>query len=402
MAILQLNPYVLLTSVAALTNHLSAWYTDNAPLNDAQVAAHFSTKRPILGLCLKRYSFTPDGKAIRLDTRIDIPVEIAVPHFIQDDKIEDNGGLNSNFKLSLQAAVCHRGDSVDSGHYIALVRGSAVPGSPDERSQTTKVWMRFDDLAPSRITVVDIEQALKTETPYLLFYQIVPIEGDPGSITTGEESLSTVHERNASVSEVSSISALTDNSIPERPSFEIGVRDELEPRGRSPAESTEPTEPTEPKRASVISFQEPPPETANGVNTTQKDSLTVPGSEDRTSTPRPKSVSRSQSKSSESGLGRTLSKLRRKSREVSPLPPDLLKQAEVRVTEIKEPSVPALAPAAPQQQLVLHNGSQTTPRPTTLQVNPQPHKTHKREKSRGRASRSKVRGEKPDRECIVM
>lgn len=386
-------------SVAALTNHLSAWYTDNAPMNDAQVAAHFSTKRPILGLCLKRYSFTLDGKAVRLDTQIDIPVEIGVPHFIQDDKIEDNGGLNSNFKLSLQAAVCHRGESVDSGHYVALVRGSAVPGSPDEKTQTTKVWMRFDDLAPSRITVVDIEQALKTETPYLLFYQIVPIEGDPGSITTGEDSLSTVHERNASVSEVSDISALTDNSIPERPSFEIGGRDELELRGRSPAESTEQPEP---KRASVISFQEPAPESTNGASTIQKDSLQVPGSEDRTSTPRPKSVSRSQSKTSESGLGRTLSKLRRKSREVSPLPPDLQKQAEIQVTEIKEPSVPAVAPTAPQQQLVLQNGAQTIPRPTSLQIQPQPHKTHKREKSRGRASRSKARGEKPDRECIVM
>jgi hypothetical protein len=36
--------------------------------------------------------------------------------------------------------------------------------------------MRFDDLAKERITLVDIEQALKDESPYLLFYQILPIE----------------------------------------------------------------------------------------------------------------------------------------------------------------------------------------------------------------------------------
>ncbi|KIW71007.1 hypothetical protein PV04_03230 [Phialophora macrospora] len=370
---------------------LIPWYTDNAPTNDAQVAAHFSTKRPILGLCLKRYSYTPEGRAIRLDTQIDIPVEIAVPHFIQDDKIEENNGLNSNFKLSLQAVVCHRGDSVDSGHYVALVRGTAVPGSPNrEYSHTTKVWMRFDDLAPHRITVIDIETALKEETPYLLFYQIVPIEGDPGSITSGEDTLATVHERNASVSEVSDISNLTDSqSVSGRPSFELTVREER--RGRSP---------TETRRASVISFQDPPPVYTNG---TPGSTLSVPNNSDgdQTGTPRPKPLSRSQSKASESGsgLGRTLSKLRRKSREVLPLPADLPPQAEVHIKEFSEPTAPtpqAAHHSAPQ------NGAQTKPKPTTLQVQYQPPKTHRREKSHGRASRSKIRGERPDRECIVM
>jgi hypothetical protein len=355
------------------------------------VAAHFSTKRPILGLCLKRYSFTPEGRAIRLDTQIDIPVEIAVPHFIQDDKIEETNGLNSNFKLSLQAVVCHRGDSVDSGHYVALVRGTAAPGSPNrEYTHTTKVWMRFDDLAPHRITVIDIETALKEETPYLLFYQIVPIEGDPGSITSGEDTLATVHERNASVSEVSDISNLTDNqSISGRPSFETGVREE--PRGRSP---------TETRRASVLSFQDPLPLHTNG---TPGATLAVPNSSDgdQTGTPRSKSLSRSQSKASESGsgLGRTLSKLKRKSREVLPLPADIPPQAEVHIKEVVERGAPNLQ-GAPQS--APRNGPQITPKPTTLQVQYQPPKTHKREKSHGRASRSKIRGEKPDRECIVM
>ena len=46
--------------------------------------------------------------------------------------------------------------------------------------------MRFDDLAQERITLVDIEKAMETETPYLLFYQIVPIEGDPSHTANGE------------------------------------------------------------------------------------------------------------------------------------------------------------------------------------------------------------------------
>ncbi|KAJ5182724.1 hypothetical protein N7492_000340 [Penicillium capsulatum] len=165
---------------------LIPWYTDSTPTNDAQVAAHFSTKRPLLGISLKRYTFTPEGKAMRLNTYIDIPTEIALPHFIQDDGLNTDGSTFGSFKLSLQAMVCHRGDSVDSGHYIAIVRGTspnvAPPGSSDSSTTTEapKHWMRFDDLATERVTLVDIEHALKTESPYLLFYQILPIDQDPG------------------------------------------------------------------------------------------------------------------------------------------------------------------------------------------------------------------------------
>ncbi|KAJ5919877.1 hypothetical protein N7454_009712 [Penicillium verhagenii] len=165
---------------------LIPWYTDNTPTNDAQVAAHFSSKRPILGMCLKRYSFLPNGTAVRLNTYVDIPTEIGLPHFIQDDNLDANAPIYGNFKLSLQAMVCHRGNSVDSGHYISIVRGTtsptAPPGSSDSSGQisteTPKHWMRFDDLAQERVTLVDIEQALKTESPYLLFYQILPIDQD--------------------------------------------------------------------------------------------------------------------------------------------------------------------------------------------------------------------------------
>ncbi|KAL5342950.1 ubiquitin carboxyl-terminal hydrolase-domain-containing protein [Aspergillus crustosus] len=182
---------------------LIPWYTDNSPMNDSQVAAHFSSKRPILGLCLKRYSMLPTGKAVRLNTFVDIPTEIGLPHFIQDDNMEEGGPIGGNFKLSLQSLVCHRGNSVDSGHYISIVRGtsagappSSSHGSEQHNGDTPKYWMRFDDLAAERVTLVDIEQALKTESPYLLFYQILPIDEDaaaanlfnkpPSSVASGD------------------------------------------------------------------------------------------------------------------------------------------------------------------------------------------------------------------------
>ncbi|KAJ5735951.1 uncharacterized protein N7483_001076 [Penicillium malachiteum] len=163
---------------------LIPWYTDNTPTSDAQVAAHFSSKRPILGICLKRYSFLPNGTSVRLNTFVDIPTEIGLPHFIQDDNMDSNAPIYGNFKLSLQSIVCHRGNSVDSGHYIAIVRGTSPvpPGSSDGTGpiscEAPKHWMRFDDLAKERVTLIDIEQALKTESPYLLFYQILPIDQD--------------------------------------------------------------------------------------------------------------------------------------------------------------------------------------------------------------------------------
>lgn len=167
---------------------LLPWYTDNTPTNDAQVAAHFSTKRPTLGLSLKRYSFLPNGTAKRLETYVDIPTEIGLPHFIQDDNMDADAPIYGNFKLSLQAMVCHRGHSVDSGHYISIVRGTS-PNTPASSSsdspgslsrETPRHWMRFDDLAQERVTLIDIEQALKSkeELPYLLFYQILPIAED--------------------------------------------------------------------------------------------------------------------------------------------------------------------------------------------------------------------------------
>jgi hypothetical protein len=118
---------------------------------------------------------TNAGVGSRLDTYIDIPLEIGVPHFISDDCGHGDDGYEpnfTNFKLSLLAVICHRGKSLDAGHYIALVR------SREDRNGEPTQWLRFDDLAQQRITSVDIQKALKDECPYLLFYQTRPIEDD--------------------------------------------------------------------------------------------------------------------------------------------------------------------------------------------------------------------------------
>jgi hypothetical protein len=168
----------------------TAWYTTQIPINDAQVAAHFSSARPVLGICLKRYALSHEGFPIRQNTAVDIPLQIALPHFIRDDKASDDGPLFGNFNLVLQSVVCHRGTSVHAGHYIAFIRGTAKPRNQDHETQRRNSsdselpeyaedrWIKFDDLAPQRVTYVDIEKALAEEMPYLLFYQVQPIYPD--------------------------------------------------------------------------------------------------------------------------------------------------------------------------------------------------------------------------------
>lgn len=114
------------------------------------------------------------GKAIRRNTHIDIPTEIGLPHFIQDDLMSKDGPLFGNFKLSLQAAVCHRGKSVHSGHYVSLVR-SHEKGNFDSSGDR---WLRLDDLDRNRVAFVDVQGFLQKESPYLLFYQVQPIEDE--------------------------------------------------------------------------------------------------------------------------------------------------------------------------------------------------------------------------------
>ncbi len=133
----------------------------------------------------------PSGTAKRLDTFIDIPLEIALPHFIQDDKMEEGGPLFGNFKLSLQSVVCHRGTSIHAGHYVSLVRGEAPNAvTPHETGLSNEYqddrWMLFDDLAKERVSYVDIKKTLRAESPYLLFYQVQPIEDDPPRPATAD------------------------------------------------------------------------------------------------------------------------------------------------------------------------------------------------------------------------
>ncbi|KAI0138401.1 ubiquitin carboxyl-terminal hydrolase [Pestalotiopsis sp. NC0098] len=164
---------------------LIPWHSpvNHDPISDLEVARHFS-QRPVVGICLKRYMVDENGVPKRQNTYIDIPDSLRLPHFIVDERHVEESGLSQEYKLVLQSVVCHRGDSLHSGHYISFCRVAPKLLTDNRRHDSDPPpdyeeaqWVKFDDLAvSSRITPVDdIKQSLKEEMPYLLLYQIVPI-----------------------------------------------------------------------------------------------------------------------------------------------------------------------------------------------------------------------------------
>ncbi|KAK3351215.1 ubiquitin carboxyl-terminal hydrolase-domain-containing protein [Neurospora tetraspora] len=158
--------------------------SNGEPSNDVEVARHFN-QRPVVGICLKRYTMTETGFPIRQNTLIDIPDSMRLPHFMMpDDDEKQSNGLSQEYKLVLQSVVCHRGDSLHSGHYVSFARVAPKLLTDNRRYEhdpppdyEEAQWVKFDDLdLDNRVSYVDdIRDSLRQEMPYLLFYQIVPM-----------------------------------------------------------------------------------------------------------------------------------------------------------------------------------------------------------------------------------
>ena len=175
----------------------AAWHatSDVQPKSDIDVARQFN-QRPVVGICLKRYTMTEQGFPQRHNTLIDIPDSLRLPHFMMasDQADAEPSELSLEYKLVLQGVVCHRGDSLHSGHYISFSRVAPKLLTDNRRHDNDPPpdyeeaqWAKFDDLAiEERVSYVDdIKQALKEEMPYLLFYQIVPMVDVTATSTDG-------------------------------------------------------------------------------------------------------------------------------------------------------------------------------------------------------------------------
>lgn len=168
--------------------------SNDEPRSDIEVARHFN-KRPVVGICLKRYMMTNQGVPIRQNTFIDIPDSLRLPHFMMVDDVKvEQDPLSAEYKLVLQSVVCHRGDSLHSGHYVSFARVAPKLLTDNRRHDNDPPpdyeeaqWLKFDDLClEERVSYVDdIKAALREEMPYLLFYQIVPVVDVTATSTDG-------------------------------------------------------------------------------------------------------------------------------------------------------------------------------------------------------------------------
>ena len=320
---------------------------------------------------------TPNGKAVRRGTYIDIPLEIGLPHFIKDDDMEEDGPVFGNFKLSLQSVVCHRGTSVDSGHYIALNRGQAPNAGPDATAgdhAPHDCWMRFDDLAPDRVSYVDIKQALQDETPYLLYYQVQPIDEEPVYVAYEEKppSYSESDSKDSGVGGLSGNNQSGHGSIQEAP--EIGEVEEISDFGGSKFDRLSMevgrgrSSMTSDRRVSISL-------TDASVDNRRLDPKSHTGSRRGSKVDIVGSWSRAGSQTRENRLNTTLSRLAGRNAKET---------AESTENTLEASKNPAAANGAEKSRL----------------------KKEKREKSKSRPHNHLMKGknrmEKPDRECIAM
>ncbi|KAK6455443.1 ubiquitin carboxyl-terminal hydrolase-domain-containing protein [Scheffersomyces xylosifermentans] len=179
---------------------LLPFYTDDnnqttaANQSIARNSKEFVNRRPILPICLKRYSFDmTNASAKRSQKRIIIPPIIDLPQFVADDVDEETPG---NYRLILESAICHRGHSITSGHFISVVRKDTNNISASDEEAANSTWYLYDDMKKkSRIVEKTFNEIFNTEWPYLLFYRLVTtdeVESGHGSSNSSKLNLNTV------------------------------------------------------------------------------------------------------------------------------------------------------------------------------------------------------------------
>lgn len=139
----------------------------------ARSSQEFANRRPVLPICLKRYSFAKgDTKGSRSQRRITIPPVINLPLFVaEDDNMSDN--LASGFKLVLESAVCHRGHSIESGHFVSAVRVETSLEDQTLEESLAASWYLYDDMKKTRVVTKTFKELFDSEWPYILFYRLV-------------------------------------------------------------------------------------------------------------------------------------------------------------------------------------------------------------------------------------
>lgn len=149
---------------------LLPFYTDDNNEGIVRNSKEFANRRPVVPICLKRYSFSAaDQQASRSKKKIIIPPVIDLPLFVADD--EQSEELMGGFKLILESAVCHRGTSIASGHFVSAIRKNAHNDASEPTLESP--WYLYDDMKTHRVKTKTFQEIFDKEWPYMLFYRLV-------------------------------------------------------------------------------------------------------------------------------------------------------------------------------------------------------------------------------------
>ncbi|KAL1924769.1 uncharacterized protein VTP21DRAFT_4423 [Calcarisporiella thermophila] len=97
----------------------------------------FPDESMVLPLCLKRYRYNHQGHSSRIKRQIFVPASLDFSPFVSGS--EDASDTIQGYRLELVSVVCHQGESVQAGHYVAYV------------SDGRGGYWRHDDLDSPRI-----------------------------------------------------------------------------------------------------------------------------------------------------------------------------------------------------------------------------------------------------------
>ncbi|QPG76482.1 hypothetical protein FOA43_003871 [Brettanomyces nanus] len=174
---------------------------DDCFLSMSEFDRRFCDKRPVVPICLKRYAWDNHGRSHKIRRKVQVPEVMRLPYFIAPDRTKpgfvdfrrnsDNKAPCGSFMLVLESCVCHRGVSVDSGHYVSLTRKAPfnvaeIRARKSDESSTSKDWLLFNDLMSSgkKVTEISFSDAMASEDPYILFYKIVEIDEDSDDVSS--------------------------------------------------------------------------------------------------------------------------------------------------------------------------------------------------------------------------
>jgi len=132
----------------------------------------------VVPIFLKRFSFETDCNAAQRNSRpVKIPLLLDFKPFAHN--YNGSNGASAPTQLRLHAVICHLGEQVSSGHYVAFVR-NGQDGSGG--------WLFLDDTRPAQeqVSLLDtFERApgvLTARDAYVVLYEAVP----PGGLTDYE------------------------------------------------------------------------------------------------------------------------------------------------------------------------------------------------------------------------